>query len=268
MKFSTALTLVLGLSFAPSSVVGSELVERRAKHSSSTGTSGSLKGSAKNRAGEKSSVSAKCLITIFDFSVTPHLRDVISLLHTLQSGKGPSKPDEAVKVVYVPYPYIPTNAGAGDIEYVSEDEDELVASFHTPAPSKRPSEAIKIVYVPVFTEGRSESSDDKDTIIASVKTPVPTKMPTKMPTMMPTKIPSAKPSATPSTKPSNSPTFEPSGMPSASPTTNAPSAVPTNERWCNMEYERGCRDSCFKERGCGANEACKKKCRKQCCSWN
>ena len=169
-----------------------------------------------------------------------------------------------MKVVYVPYPYIPTNADAGDIEYVSEDEDELVASFHTPAPSKRPSEAIKIVYVPVFTEGRSESSDEKDTIIEYVKTQVPT----KMTTMMPTKMPSAKPSATPSSKPSGAPTFEPSDMPSSSPTTNAPSAVPTNERWCNMEYERGCRDSCFKERGCGANEACKKKCRKQCCSWN
>ena len=180
------------------------------------------------------------------------------MFHTLQNGKGPSKPDEAVKVVYVPYPYIPTNADAGDIEYVSEDGDELVASFHTPAPSKHPSEAIKIVYVPVFTEGRSESSDEKETI-AHVKTPVPT--------MMPTKMPSVKPSATPSDKPSNSPTFEPSGIPSSSPTF-APSATPTNERWCNMEYERGCRDSCFKERGCGANEACKKKCRKQCCSWN
>ena len=67
MKFSTALTLGLGLSFATSSVLGSELVERRAKHSSSTGTSGSLKGSAKNRAREKSSVSAKCLITVLAF---------------------------------------------------------------------------------------------------------------------------------------------------------------------------------------------------------
>lgn len=195
-------------------------------------------------------------------------------LYKLQSGKGQSKPDESVKVVYVPYPYIPTAAGVGDIDYVSDDEDEPIASFHTPVPSKRPSEAVKIVYVPVFTESRSESSDEKETI-AYVKTPVstkmptmkPTKFPTKMPTAAPTKMPSAKPSITPSTKPSASPSIEPSGMPSSFPTF-APSAIPTNERWCNMEYERGCRDSCFKERSCGANESCKKKCRKQCCSWN
>ena len=59
MKFSAALTLVLGLAFAPSSVLGSEIVERRAKHSSSTSNSGSLKGSAKNRGGGGSSVSIK-----------------------------------------------------------------------------------------------------------------------------------------------------------------------------------------------------------------
>ena len=164
----------------------------------------------------------------------------------LQGGKGSKKPDESVKVVYVPYPY---TAGVGNIEFVSEDEDEAIGNFHTTAPSKRPSDAV-IVYVPVFTEGRSKSSDEKETI-AYVQMPVPTKMPTVMP--------SAKPSATPLAEPSGSPTFEPTGM---------PSAIPTNERWCNLEYERGCRDSCFEERGCGANEACKKKCRKQCCSWN
>ena len=175
----------------------------------------------------------------------------------MQGGKGSSQPDEPVKVVYVPYPYIPTAAGVGDIEIVSEDEGEPIGSFHTPVPSKHPSDAVKIVYVPVFTEGRSKSSakssakssDEKE--IAYVQMPVPTKMPTKMS----------------STKPSVTPSAELSGMPSTSPTF-APSVIPTNERWCNLEYERGCRDSCFKERGCGADEACKKKCRKQCCSWD
>ena len=90
------------------------------------------------------------------------------------------------------------------------------------------------ISVPV-AGSRSESSDDEQ--IATIK------------------VPTSTPSTTPSITPSSTPT-------------SAPSAAPTNERWCNMEYERDCRDSCFKEHGCGINDACKKKCRKQCCSWD
>ena len=94
------------------------------------------------------------------------------------------------------------------------------------------------VYVPITVPAagsRSESSDDEQ--IATIK------------------VPTSTPSTTPSITPSSTPT-------------SAPSATPTNERWCNMEYERDCRDSCFKERDCGINDACKKKCRKKCCSWD
>ena len=94
------------------------------------------------------------------------------------------------------------------------------------------------VYVPITVPvagSRSESSDDEQ--IATIK------------------VPTSTPSTTPSITPSSTPT-------------SAPSATPTNERWCNMEYERDCRDSCFKERDCGINDACKKKCRKKCCSWD
>jgi len=175
-----------------------------------------------------------------------------------------------VKVVYVPYPYIPNAVGGGNIQFVSDDGDEPI---QTPVPSKRPSDAVKIIYIPVFTEGadtRSESSDEEEAIVY-VKTPastrMPSKIPTKSPTAFPTKVPTKMPSANPSAKPSISPTFKPSAGPSSSPTSD-PSAPPTDERWCNLEYERGCRDKCFKERGCGTNEGCKKKCRVQCCTWN
>lgn len=195
----------------------------------------------------------------------------LSLLN-LQSGKGSKKEEPTVKIVYLPHGYIPV-AGGSNIQFVSEDE-EISEYVQTPAPSKRPSDAVKIVYVPITVPGdstRSGSGDDEQEAIATIKTPVPTKMPTKvttkMPTKMPTKTPSAKPSVPPSAAPSVSSSTTPSATPSLSPT-SAPSATPTTERWCNMEYERGCRDSCFKERGCGTNDTCKKKCRKQCCSWN
>lgn len=152
----------------------------------------------------------------------------------LQGGKGSKKEGSTVKVVYVPYEFIPPVAEGSNIEVVSQDEE----------PIEYIQTADGTVYVPItvpVAESPSGSSDDEQ--IASIKTPVPTKVPTSTPST----IPSVTPSSTP---------------------TSAPSAAPTDERWCNMEYERGCRDGCFKERGCGIDDACKKKCRKKCCSWN
>lgn len=150
----------------------------------------------------------------------------------MQGGKGSKKEGSTVKVVYVPYEFIPpvaegSNIGAS-IEVVSQDEE----------PIEYIQTADGTVYVPITVPvagSRSGSSDDEQ--IATIK------------------VPTSTPSTTPSVEPSSTPT-------------SAPSAAPTDERWCNLEYERGCRDSCFKERGCGINDACKKKCRKQCCSWN
>ena len=149
-------------------------------------------------------------------------------LSLLQSGKGSKKEGSSVKVVYVPYEFIPPVAEGSNIEVGSEDE-KPIGYIQT---------ADGQVYVPITVPvagSRSESSDDEQ--IATIK------------------VPTSTPSTTPSVTPSSTPT-------------SVPSAAPTNERWCNMEYERGCRDGCFKERGCGVDDACKKKCRKKCCSWN
>ena len=233
MKLITAISL-LGIAFAPNSVAKLQ-VERRAKSSS-----GSLKGTAANPFGRSSSV---CDHACYDLPwiacnilrLSHHISTLACLslsLSLLQSGKGSKKEGSSVKVVYVPYEFIPP---------VAEGDEETIEYIKT---------ADGQVYIPITVPvagSRSGSSDDEQ--IATIK------------------VLSSTPSTTPSATPSSTPTSTPSTTPSVTPT-SAPSAAPTNERWCNMEYERGCRDGCFKERGCGVDDACKKKCRKKCCSWN
>ena len=217
-----AATFLLGFAFAPNSAAELQ-VERRAKSSS-----GSLKGTAVNPFNRGSSVCDQarcdllwtaCNILLLSYHISTFACHSLSL-SLLQSGKGSKKEGSSVKVVYVPYEFIPP---------VAEGDEETIEYIQT---------ADGQVYVPITVPvagSRSESSDDEQ--IATIK------------------VPTSTPSTTPSITPSSTPT-------------SAPSAAPTNERWCNMEYERDCRDSCFKEHGCGINDACKKKCRKQCCSWD
>ena len=235
-----AATFLLGFAFAPNSAAELQ-VERRAK---STSSSGSLKGTAANPFNRGSSVCDQarydllwtaCNILLLSYYISTFACHSLSL-SLLQSGKGSKKEGSTVKVVYVPYEFIPP---------VAEGDEETIEYIQT---------ADGQVYVPITVPvagSRSESSDDEQ--IATIK--------------VPTSFPSTNPSITSSSTPTSAPSTNPSITPSSTPT-SAPSAAPTNERWCNMEYERDCRDSCFKERDCGINDACKKKCRKKCCSWD
>ena len=91
MRFATALTVLLGFALAPNSVYGSERpLQRRAKS-----TSGSLKGSAKNRADKSSSVGTSrfALLSISHWYLrgdfVPHLLSTSLLFHIYRATMAP-----------------------------------------------------------------------------------------------------------------------------------------------------------------------------------